>query len=351
MNAPPRLVFYFDVLMSPEFERVFLGEPGTVLERFSSDAVEMPLGVLQTALGYQISASRDETPERWLGTGPLLAQTPSLLVISSNGAGYDTIDVEACTAAGVLAVNQAGGNAEAVAEHILAFMLALTKRIPEVDRQLRRPQKIVRTDFKGHDLIGRTLGIIGLGHVGRRVAELCKDLFKMQVLACDPYLSAETMAERGARKVELDALLAASDYISVNCPLTHETRGMIGVAEFAKMKPGTYFINTARGFIHDERALAQALAEKRIAGAGLDVWDYEPPPADHPLLRFDNVLASPHIAGVTFESRDNVARIAAEQMLAIFAGEKPPRLLNPEVWPRYASRYRRIMGVSPQDAA
>jgi D-3-phosphoglycerate dehydrogenase len=350
MHATPRLVFYFDALMSPEFERVFLAEPGTVLTRFTSDLAEIPSYILNAAAGYQISASRDETPERWLGTKALLAQTPNLLVISSNGAGYDTIDVAACTQAGVLAVNQAGGNAEAVAEHVLAFMLALTKRIGETNHQMRRREKIVRTAFKGHDLVGRTIGIIGLGHVGTRVAELCSGLFRMKVLACDPYLSAETIADRGAAKAELDVLLRASDYISVNCPLTDETRGMIGAPEFMKMKPGAYFINTARGFIHDERALAQALADKRVAGAGLDVWDYEPPPADHPLLSFDNVLASPHIAGVTFESRDNIARIAAEQLLAIFAGEKPARLLNPEVWPSYCKRYRRIMGASPQDA-
>ena len=121
----------------------------------------------------------------------------------------------------------------------------------------------------------------------------------MRVLAYDPYLSAEEMAERGAEKVELDELLRRADFVSINCPLTKESRGMIGAREFALMQPHAYFITTARGFIHDEDALLEALRDKRIAGAGLDVWSKEPPPPDHPLLQFDNVMASPHTAGVT----------------------------------------------------
>ena len=125
----------------------------------------------------------------------------------------------------------------------------------------------------------------------------------MKVLAYDPYLSADEMAARGGEKVELDELLRRADYVSISCPLTKESRGMIGAREFALMQPHAYFITTARGFIHDEDALLEALRDKRIAGAGLDVWAKEPPPPDHPLLQFDNVLASPHTAGVTREAR------------------------------------------------
>jgi len=168
------------------------------------------------------------------------------------------------------------------------------------------------------------------------------------VLAYDPYLTAAQTAARGAEKAEhLHALLGQADYVSINCPHTAETRGMIGTREYAAMQPHAYFITTARGGIHDEAALAEALRDKRIAGAGLDVWEDEPPPTDHPLLQFDNVLVSPHIAGITRQSRHNIAKIAAEQLLAVLDGKRPPRLLNPEVWPAYCDRFERIMGVRP----
>ena len=136
-----------------------------------------------------------------------------------------------------------------------------------------------------------------------RVAQLCRGLFNMRVLAYDPYLTAEQVKARGAEQVALDDLLRESDFVSVNCPLTAETRRMMDARAFGLMKPEAYFVTTARGFIHDEAALAEALAAKRIAGAGLDVWEDEPPPPDHPLMQFDNVLLSPHTAGVTRESR------------------------------------------------
>jgi D-3-phosphoglycerate dehydrogenase len=172
-------------------------------------------------------------------------------------------------------------------------------------------------------------------------------LFNMRVLAYDPYLSAEQIKARGAEKVELDDLLRQADFVSINCPLSRESRYMIGAREFGLMRPDAYFITTARGFIHDENALAEALAAKQIAGAGLDVWEEEPPPHDHKLMAFDNVLVSPHTAGATVESRENMARIAAEQVLDILDGKRPPRLINPEVWPAYRERFAGIMGFSP----
>ncbi|HEY5129878.1 MAG TPA: NAD(P)-dependent oxidoreductase, partial [Bradyrhizobium sp.] len=151
----------------------------------------------------------------------------------------------------------------------------------------------------------------------------------------------------GGEKVTLDELLRRSDYVSISCPLTRESRGMIGARQFALMQRHAYFITTARGFIHDETALAEALRNKLIAGAGLDVWAKEPPPPDHPLLQFDNVLASPHTAGVTKEARENMGRIAAEQMLDALDGKRPPRIINPEVWPSYARRFERTFGFTP----
>jgi D-3-phosphoglycerate dehydrogenase / 2-oxoglutarate reductase len=160
-------------------------------------------------------------------------------------------------------------------------------------------------------------------------------------------LSASEIAARGAEKVELDDLLRRSDYVSINCPLDNNSRGMIGAREFALMQPHAFFITTARGFIHDEDALLDALRNKRIAGAGLDVWSKEPPPPEHPLLQFDNVLASPHTAGVTREARQNMGRIAAEQLLDALDGKRPPRIINPEVWPHYSERFAQVFGVKP----
>ena len=162
----------------------------------------------------------------------------------------------------MLVVNQSGGNAEAVASHVLAMLLMLSKRIIQTHHALRRGTMRERGEFTGTDVRGRTIGIVGLGNVGRRVAELCRGLFGMQVIACDPYLDARTMAQRGAAKVELDELLRRADFVSINCPLDEGTRGMIGARAFALMQPHAYFITTARGHIHDERALADALRER-----------------------------------------------------------------------------------------
>ena len=348
MAINQKRVFFVNRLMSGEYAGILGKRPDVRLDKLTNDSPEAETEeILRTAHGYQIGASRDELAPRFFGTAALLAKAPNMLVLSSNGAGYDTVDVDACTAAGVLAVNQAGGNAEAVAEHALALMLCLTKRIVETDRYMRRQANIPRNDYIGRNLMEKTVGVIGIGHVGSRVAEMCKGLFKARVIACDPYLSAEQIAARGAEKVELNALLARADFVSVHCPRTKETFQMIGAAQFALMQPHAYFVNTARGGIHDEMALADALHAKKIAGAGLDVWDPEPPDPNHPLLALDNVVASPHTAGITRESRANIATIAAEQMLDILDGKRPPRLLNPEVWPAYAARFERIMGFKP----
>jgi D-3-phosphoglycerate dehydrogenase len=169
----------------------------------------------------------------------------------------------------------------------------------------------------------------------------------MPVLAYDPYLSEYQVTARGAEKVGLDQLLHRADFVSIHCPRNTETLGMIGGREFELMKPTAWFINTARGGIHDEAALEAALANGTIAGAGLDVWAVEPPPPDHPLLRFETVVATPHTAGVTEESREQNARIAAAQLIDIFDGCRPPRLLNPDVWPAYAERFFRIFRFHP----
>jgi D-3-phosphoglycerate dehydrogenase len=348
MSVNNKRVFYVKYLAHPVYAEILSARSDVRLDRLENESPEDVFApILAEAHAYQIGAARDELAPHFHVHADLLRRAPNLLIVSSNGAGFDPVDVEACTAAGVLVVNQSGGNAHSVAEHALGMLLTLSKRIIEADRALRRDPNVNRNSLIGTEAQGKTIGIVGLGNVGRRIAELCKGLLGMTVLAYDPYLTAAEMAARGGEKVELDDLLRASDYVSINCPLDKNTRGMIGAREFALMQPHAYFITTARGFIHDEAALLEALRNKSIAGAGLDVWSKEPPPPEHPLLQFDNVLASPHTAGVTTEARTNMGRIAAEQMLGALDGRRPPRIINPEVWPAYAKRFERTFGFAP----
>ena len=348
MSVNNKRVFYVKYLAHQIYADILRARADVRLDRLENESTdEVAAPILEAAHVYQIGAARDELAPHFHAGRDLLRRAPNLLMVSSNGAGFDPVDVEACTEAGVVVVNQSGGNANSVAEHALGMLLTLSKRILEADRALRREPNINRNALMGTEAQGKTIGIIGLGNVGRRIAELCKGLLRMNVLACDPYLSATEMAARGGEKVELDDLLRRSDYVSISCPLTKDNRNMIGARQFALMQPHAYFITTARGFIHDEVALEQALRDKRIAGAGLDVWAKEPPPPDHPLQQFDNVLASPHTAGVTKEARENMARIAAEQMIDALDGKRPPRLVNPEVGPAYVKRFERAFGFTP----
>jgi D-3-phosphoglycerate dehydrogenase len=348
MAANTKRVFYVKYLAASDFAETLARRPDVRLDKLENHSPDdMAAPILREAHVYQIGSARDEIATKFHATAALLARTPNLLIISTNGVGYDTVNVKECTQAGVLVVNQAGGNREAVAEHVLGMMLCLAKKIIQVDRAMRREKNLDRSLFMGNDMFGKTIGIIGIGHVGSRIAELCRGLLHMNVIACDPYLSKEEIAARGAEKVELPDLLRRADVVSVNCPLSDETRGMIGAPQYALMQPHAYFISAARGFIHDEAALADAIRSKKIAGAGLDVWSKEPPPPDHPLLQFDNVLVSPHTAGVTVETRSNMARIAAAQILDALDGKRPPRMVNPEVWPVYVKRFEKAFGMRP----
>ncbi|MCP3418824.1 hydroxyacid dehydrogenase [Bradyrhizobium brasilense] len=348
MTVNNKRVFYVKYLAHEIYVDILKKRPDVRLDRLENETPEATFApVLADAHAYQIGAARDELAPHFHAHAELLKRAPNLLIVSSNGAGFDPVDVDACTAAGVLVVNQSGGNANSVAEHALGMMLTLSKRIIQSDRRLRREANVNRNDLIGNELKEKTVGIIGLGNVGRRIAELCRGLLHMKVIAYDPYLTADEMAKRGGEKVELDDLLRRADFVSISCPLDKNSRGMIGARQFALMQPHAYFVTTARGFIHDEKALEEALRDKRIAGAGLDVWDKEPPPPDHPLLQFDNVLASPHTAGVTREARINMGRIAAEQILDALDGKRPPRIINPEVWPVYARRFERAFGFMP----
>src|SRR5215469_5736240 len=252
MNVNTKRVFYVRYLAHPIYTDILTARSDVRLDRLENESPEDAFApILSAAHAYQVGAARDEIAPHFHVHDQFLKQAPNLLIVSSNGAGFDPVDVDACTRAGVLVVNQSGGNAHSVAEHALGMMLTLSKRIIEADRALRRDRDVNRNALIGSEVHGRTIGIVGIGNVGRRIAELCKGLLGMRVLAFDPYLSASEIADRGGEKVELDELLGRSDYVSINCPLTKQSRGLISAREFSLMQPHAYFITTARGFIHD----------------------------------------------------------------------------------------------------
>jgi D-3-phosphoglycerate dehydrogenase / 2-oxoglutarate reductase len=223
---PPntKRVFYVNNVAAPVFLEILAKRFDIQVDRLENETPDAEADpILSLAHAYQIGSSRQELVMKLQGYTPLLNRCPNLLVLSTSGAGFDTVSLADATAAGVAVVNQAGGNKEGVAEHVMAMMLALSKRIVASDHAMRSGAAYQRRDFMGDDVQGRTIGIIGIGHVGTRVAELCRGLFQMRVLAYDPYLTAEQIAARGAEKVSaLEDLLRQADYVSVNCPHTTE---------------------------------------------------------------------------------------------------------------------------------
>jgi len=343
MTPNAKRVVRTDLWIDPAFDRRLADGKDLSLAVFPTRGnAAAAWDLLSAAHVYHVSAAKDELPREWFVTADLLARCPDLLCVSSSGAGYDTVDVAACTAAGVAVVNQAGGNAASVAEHTLAMALSLSRRMVECDKRMRRETGFTREAIMGHEIRGKTLGLVGIGHVGTRVAALGR-AFGMEVIAADPYVSPGEIMLRGARPVSLDQLLAEADIVSLHCPRDATTLKMIDAKAFARMKKGALFLTTARGGIHDEQALVEALRSGHLAGAGVDVWDREPPPLDHPLLAMENVYATFHTAGVTHECRRDVAAMAAEQIVGLLAGGRPPRLVNPEVWPACEQRRARIL--------
>ncbi|MBI3044433.1 MAG: hydroxyacid dehydrogenase [Betaproteobacteria bacterium] len=348
----PKTVFWFDDGKRPNVADSLDKEKDITLHRLSYNGPKADnWGAMSASHAYCITSTRQELPAEYHANAALIARCPDLLAVSTSGAGYDTVDVAACTAAGVLVVNQSGGNADAVAEHAVAMMLSLTKNIPQTDRSVRAGKRAPRESFKGWNAKGRTVGVVGIGNIGSRVARICGLGLQMKVLACDPYLTAEEIQARGATKVDLATLLAESRFVSIHCPYNDETRNMIGARELAAMPPGSYLITTARGGIADENALAAAMKSGHIAGAGVDVWIEEPPPLSHPLLAFDNLIATYHTAGITHDSRNNMAAWNAQQVAGILRGERPPRLINPDAWRKFTQRFERIFGFRPKQTA
>ncbi|MBI4608420.1 MAG: phosphoglycerate dehydrogenase [Candidatus Rokubacteria bacterium] len=235
-----------------------------------------------------------------------------LVVVGRAGAGVDNIDVEAASQRGVIVMNTPGANTIAVAEHTVGLLLALARKLPQAHGALKGG-RWEKERFAGIEIYGKTLGIIGLGRIGSEVARRAQGL-RMQVVAYDPYLTAEAASKLGVELVELDELLARADFVSIHIPLTKETRNFLGPAEFARMKDGVRLINCARGGVIDEAGLVDAVRSGKVAGAALDVFEQEPLPGGHPLLGLEQVIITPHLAASTEEAQAQVALAIAQQI-------------------------------------
>ncbi len=246
-------------------------------------------------------------------TEEVIAAANSLKVIGRAGIGVDNIDVPAATKRGIVVMNTPAGNNVTTAEHAISMMLALARCIPQATASMKSG-KWEKGRFTGVEVFNKTLGVVGLGNIGSLVAERALGL-KMRVLAYDPFISAEVARRLGVELGSLDEVIARADFITIHVPLLPETRGLIGAAAFAKMKKGVRLINCARGGIVDEDALASAIGNGVVAGAALDVFAEEPPPKDHPLLKLDQVICTPHLGAATDEAQINVAKAIAEQVV------------------------------------
>src|SRR5262245_31913423 len=247
-------------------------------------------------------------------TAELLDEPGKLKAVVRAGVGVDNIDVAAATRKGIVVMNTPGGNTVSTAEHTLALLFALVRQLPTADQSLKQG-KWERNKFVGAQLAGKTLGIVGLGRIGREVARRALAL-DMKVIGYDPFLAADRAAQLGIEAApDLDTVLSKCDILTIHTPLTDETKDLIGERELGLMKPGARVINCARGGLVNEKALATALQSGRLAGAAVDVYEEEPPPADHPLVKLPNVVTTPHLGASTVEAQKSVALEAAQIMV------------------------------------
>ena len=274
-------------------------------------------------------------------TRAVMSACEGLKVVVRTGVGYDVIDVPAATELGVVAVNVPDIWVREVANHALALLLSFNRKIITLDQQVHAGKwgGGVPGAFTG-SLHGETVGIVGLGNIGSAFARRAA-AFEMTVIACDPYVSDAHFAKLGVERVSLEQLAERADYVSVHTLLNAETHHLIGEQFFQRMKPTAILINTSRGPVVDEKALAQALAEKRLAGAALDVWEREPVAADNPLLRMDNVIATPHAAYFSSAAVAQVPRRCGEEVARVLTGQRPLNVVNPEVYAPGAARRAR----------
>jgi D-3-phosphoglycerate dehydrogenase len=262
-------------------------------------------------------------------TAEMIAEAPYLQVIARTGAGVDNVDVKAATERGIYVCHVPDANVVSVAEHVMGLLLALSKQLKILDMESRRGNFASRYQYLTTELSGKTLGIIGLGKIGREVAERTRSGLGMKVLAFDPYVGAQEARRFATEPFDsLGEMLSQSDAVTLHVPLTEKTRKLIGPAEFRSMKPSAWFINTSRGGLVDEAALIEALDSGIIAGAGLDVFESEPLAPNSPLTKFNNVVLTPHVAGMTKECSIRMAVRAAEAILDVLEGRTPAHVFN-----------------------
>jgi D-3-phosphoglycerate dehydrogenase/microcystin synthetase protein McyI len=278
----------------------------------------------------------------------VIAAAPDLVIVASSGRGTDAIDLAAATARGVAVVNNPGFGPIPVSEQAIGFMIALGRQFFRLDRNIRAGDGWRERGIGViAELQGRTLGIVGLGAIGTEMTRKCRAAFDMEVVCYDPHVPASKATALGARMVDsLDALLEASDYVSMHPELNDATRGMIGEAQLRRMKPTAFLINTARGKVVQQAALARALREGWIAGAALDVYEDEPLGRDNPLYACDNIILSPHVGGLSVDALKGMAISAATQIVDALSGRRPAHIVNPEAWEAAAQRQARL-GIAP----
>jgi D-3-phosphoglycerate dehydrogenase len=280
---------------------------------------------------YAVCAEADALIVRLPLPGDLLDRSPKLRLVARAGVGYDFIPVDRATALGIPVTNVPGGNAVSVAEHVIAQMMVASRRLETADRVFRTEgwKKSIAAWDQAVELSGRTLGIVGLGAIGRHLAVIAGLGFGMRVLGMRR--SGGALPE-GVEAADLGRIFSESDFIVLACPLTEETRGLASAEMMGRMKPDAWLINVARGGVLDEAALLRLLHEGRIGGAALDVMNEEPPPRDSPLFAAPNLLLTPHWAGMTPASVERTNIAAAEEVLRVMRGERPVNVVNPEVW-------------------
>jgi D-3-phosphoglycerate dehydrogenase len=251
-----------------------------------------------------------------------------LKVISRYGVGVNNIDVKKATELGIYVTNAPESNANTVAEHTIGLIIASARFYIKCNRELRNGNFEIRNRLLGFDLEGKTLGLIGLGKIGAKVAKKASDGFDMKIIGYDPYIETEKLPPQVSRLVGWDELFREADFISLHVPSTSKTNKLVGAKEFALMKPSAFLINTARGDVVDEEALIEALRSNRIAGAGLDVYQQEPPSKNSPLFLLDNVMLSPHNAALTKECTIRMALHAARGIVEVLSGVEPTWPVN-----------------------
>ncbi len=259
----------------------------------------------------------------------------NLEVIGRHGAGLDSVDLAAASERGIPVVFTPYGPTQSTAEHALLLILATARRLPQLDRAARSGDFSIRErpDAMGCELRGKALGVVGFGRIGQRLAQMCRDALNMSIYVFDPYLDPEAVSAWGGVYVEdLIDLAGQVDIISVHSPLTAETYHLIDRQVIRAMKPGALLINAARGPVLDEKALVEALQDGHLGGAGLDVYDPEPPGTENPLFELDQVVLTPHVASFTKEGRQRMSFTVVEEVLCVLRGERPQYLANPEVW-------------------